>query len=927
MITFVPKTTKPKFMKLKTLLGSILFAAVLCPVTTSAQTGIDMVPFTNVEVNDDFWQPRLNTMSTTTINYAFNKLTSGAYIQNFANAAKVVRGEAKPGTLSFGGNVYDDGDVFKVVEGAAYVLSVRKDPKFEHFVDSLIDIIVSAQEADGYLYTNRTIANPVHDWAKEGRWLQDWNLSHETFNSGELIEAGVAYYHATGKDKLLKAAVKAADLMCEVFKPDGLHMAPGHAVVEMALVRLYELTGEKKYLDLCKFFLDCRGEKKFDRLSTNIRENGEYWQNHLPATEQSEAVGHGVRALYFYSGMADLVRLSHDADYHKAVDAIWENIVGKKIYLTGGLGSRDMNEAFGHDYELPNEAAYCETCAALANCFFNMRMFRLYGDAKYIDILERSLYNCVLDGYGLSGDKFYYVNKLETRGQDREPWFGTSCCPTNLCRIIPQVPGYVYATSADTLFVNLFIGSKGKVKMGKGEMELTQQTGYPWSGDVSLHINKVRKVNPTLKVRIPGWAIGRPVSTDLYRYTSRPDSPVVITINGERVDYRVDRGYAILNHKWKKGDRVEVHFPMKTYMVEANSHVTADRGKLAVERGPLVYCMEGKDNGGIIDNVVIDKNMGFTIEPLHVNGVKGMVALKAQAKRVGYNAQAGLEVVSDGIKLVPYFYRAHRGTSPMTVWMNADQQTLREQPFLDKAAIVQDGHRKFMEYTLKVDPEKPCDLVLTMNGQVNGKHPFDILCDGKKFSWGEVGDLMKGRRYERHHAIPYDMTKGKTEVKLRLEATNGEVLSDAIIGMKTTIQPDCPTGAKVVDWFQPVGDELQAHAFRTNRGTGTAFNRFWADGAGSEGLSFEMACKPEGRNVLMLLYNGGERDLRDFDVIVNGELVGHEVLRDNRPGEFYFVSYPVPEQATKGKKKMKVELRSTGEVPVGGVFYAYTLAK
>ncbi|MBQ5860630.1 MAG: glycoside hydrolase family 127 protein, partial [Alistipes sp.] len=450
----------------------LLLAFVAMTFVSCHNKGITPVSFTNVHVEDTFWRQRLDTLRNKTIRYAFERSDRAGYVRNFAIAAGLMEGRFQSG------QPFDDADLFKVIEGAAYLLKVEPDPELEQYVDSIIDIVVAAQEPDGYLFTNRTINNPLHPWCGKERWETDWNLSHETFNAGELYEAAVAYYDATGKRKMLDAAIKNADLVCKDFNWDGIVMAPGHAVIEMALVRLYEATGDKKYLDEARFFLDCRGHREFDPTSDDLRVNGKYWQDHLPATEQREAVGHAVRALYFYSGMADIALHQGDKEYLATADSIWENIVSKKFYITGGLGARAHNEAFGENYELPNGSAYCETCASIANAMFNLRMFRLHGDSKYIDVLERSLYNTVLCGISITGDSYFYPNPLETGqgGQLRSAWFGCSCCPTNVCRIIPSVPGYVYATEGNRIYANLYMSSRSEIELGGKQVVLRQRT-------------------------------------------------------------------------------------------------------------------------------------------------------------------------------------------------------------------------------------------------------------------------------------------------------------------------------------------------------------------------------------------------------------------------------------------------------------------
>lgn len=794
----------------------MILLTALSSMTCVSQTlhdDISPVPFTNVHINDGFWSQRLDTMRNKTIRYAFRRCEEAGYMRNFELAGKILSGELKKGEAQFqSGSPFDDADLFKIIEGAAYILSVKEDPEFEKYIDSVIDKIVAAQEPDGYLFTNRTIGNPVHDWVGTQRWVNDWNLSHETFNAGELYEAAVAYYAATGKDKLLRAAVKNADLVCKVYNDNGLKLAPGHAVIEMALARMYETTGDSKYLDLCKFFIDCRGQKKFDSSSSDIRTNGMYWQNHLPATEQREAVGHAVRALYFYSGMADAILLGGHKEYVEAINAIWENIVSKKLYITGGLGAREDNEAFGGNYELPNARAYCETCAGLANCMFNLRMFRLYGDSRYIDVLERSLYNNVLSGISVTGDMFFYPNRLEasSRGQQRSEWFGCSCCPTNLARFIPSVPGYAYATGKDAVYVNLFIAGKADISLGKRQISLTQQTEYPWEGNVRLSVDKAQKSDFCMKIRIPGWAQGRPVPSDLYNYEATSTKKTVIKVNGRPYEYDIDHGYAVIQRKWKAGDTVEIEFPMEPRIVTANAEVKADRGLIAVERGPIVYCAEFADNGGTLQNLYIPR--GASLKVCKTEGiVNGMRTIIAQGRRCSANAQNGVSESAADVTLIPYMARAHRGAGEMKVWMPTDGKAIMENmDYIDKVVIADETSERehnlqgqnmrsdaslgwrdaldgWISYDMTVDPQKTNEVVLTYWGSDAGNREFDIMADGTPIGRDRIENCMPYEYYDVRHIIPQDITKGKKKVTIMMKSLPGKI-TGGIFGIKTTVK-------------------------------------------------------------------------------------------------------------------------------------------
>ncbi len=794
----------------------LLFVALVSVV--SFATDIKPVPFTKVHITDQFWSQRLSTLRNTTIRYAFRKCDDAGQIRNFEYAGKIVSGEAKVGDLTFqSGQPYDDAEVYKVLEGASYLLTVEDDPELEAYCDEVIDKICSAQEPDGYLQTNYTIHNPLHSWYMGAKWVGDWNLSHETFNVGELIESGLAYYQATGKDKLLQCAIRAADNMCDVFNEEGIKMAPGHAVVEMALVRLYEHTLNEKYLNACKFFLDCRGVRKFDPSSDDQRVNGKYWQDHLPAIEQRTAEGHAVRALYFYSGMADWVRYSGDKDYETAVKAIWNNIDSRKFYITGGLGARDHNEAFGEDYELPNATAYCETCASVAGVMFNQRMFRLYGDTRYIDMLERCLYNTVLDGMSVKGTSFYYPNRLEveTRGNERSKWFGTSCCPTNLCRLIPSVPGYVYAASEKSLYINLFVNSTATAEVGHNDVAISQTTGYPYDGNVKFDItitdsNRKGSAMKDVRIRIPGWAVNKPVTSDLYKYVNPTTTPVVIKIAGKKYSYRTENGYAVIPVKALKKGWLELILPMDVHQVIANDNLKTNEGLRSYECGPIVYCAEGKDNDEAMKNIYIPEGARFSsqtvMDELFSGGVRQLVTQGVkQEMQDGDKKKTNVDV-----RLIPYFARAYRGASQMKVWISVDETTLDSSlNYIDKVQPTDETDEKahnlqgtnmrtgadlgwrdsaggYISYDMKVDPERPTDLILKFWGSDKGNRKFDIYVDGVRFAYEEVENNAPGQYYYKRHAMPFEMTKGKERVTIKMQSVNGSLVG-GLYGVYTAI--------------------------------------------------------------------------------------------------------------------------------------------
>src|SRR5438876_786502 len=548
---------------------------------------VQPVPFTAVHLNDAFWAPRIETNRQITIPFAFQQCELSGRVDNFERAARALRGEALANTKA-PGYPFDDSDLYKVIEGASYVLSVTPDPKLDAYVDGMIAKIAAAQEPDGYLYTTRSInpQNP-HRWAGKERWELERDDSHELYNLGHLYEAAVAHYQATGKRTLLDVAIKSANLLIDTFGPGRKSIWPGHQITEMGLAKLYRVTGNERYLLLAKFMLDERGPQSGGK--TNPR-GLTYNQAQQRVVDQTEAIGHAVRATYMYSGMADVAAMTGDESYVKAVDAIWNDVVSKKLYITGGIGSRGSGEAFGGPYELPNMTAYNETCAAVGNDFWNQRLFLLHADARYIDVMERTLYNGLISGVSLDGKSFFYPNPLESIGQhERSPWFGVACCPGNITRFLASVPGYVYAQQGDTLYVNLFAGSTADISLGGRRLKIAQQTQYPWNGAVKIVVTPDRARDFTIKVRIPGWARNEAVPGDLYRFLDTATEAAVLKVNGAPAPLTLDRGYATLSRRWQPGDTIDVVLPMPVRRVIANDRVEADRDRVALQRGPIVF--------------------------------------------------------------------------------------------------------------------------------------------------------------------------------------------------------------------------------------------------------------------------------------------------------------------------------------------------
>jgi len=652
-------------LKKLTILAVLTAAFLPEAAAQSAGYPIEPVPFTAVKVTDSFWGQRLQASREVTIPLAFSKCEETGRYENFVKAARQLRSPENLG-YEVTGYSFDDTDVYKTIEGASYLLQTFPDAKLTAYIDSVLAIVAAAQEPDGYLYTARTM-NPQqpHEWAGQTRWSLEEDLSHELYNLGHMVEAAIAHYQATGKRTFLDIAIRYADCVCrEVGRGEGKAcVVPGHQIAEMALAKLYTVTGDRKYLDEAKFFLDERGK-------TAIRQ--EYSQSHLPVLEQDEAVGHAVRAGYMYAGMADVAALSGDPAYVDAIDRIWENIVTRKLYITGGVGATNNGEAFGENYELPNMSAYCETCAAIANVYVNYRMFLLHGDAKYFDVLERTLYNGLLSGVSLDGGGFFYPNPLESVGQhQRQAWFGCACCPSNICRFIPSVPGYVYAVKGNALYVNLYLSNTLSQKVLGKAVTLRQETGYPWNGDVEITVEKtdLRK-EMALRLRIPGWVRGQAVPGDLYTYDDGKHLDYSVSVNGEKVESVLEDGYFTITRRWKKGDRVTVRFEMAPRIVKAHPAVKADEGRIAVEKGPVVYCAEWPDNGFSVRSVLVGREPVFTVS--RSEELCGIDKIGTKAQSLSYDKAGRLQVKDVDLTLIPYYAWAHRGRGEMAVWLPQD---------------------------------------------------------------------------------------------------------------------------------------------------------------------------------------------------------------------------------------------------------------
>ena len=641
------------------------------------------VEMTNVVVRSGFWLPRIETNRLVTVKTDFKRSEETGRIHNFEAAG---RREGK----GFKGIPYDDSDVFKIIEGASYTLATHPDQELDRYLDDLISKIAKAQEPDGYLYTARTLgfncgtnANGCVEYGLMGpvRWSK-LVCSHELYNIGHMYEAAVAHYRVTGKRTLLDVAIRSADLVDRTFGfgPTQIKEPSGHEEIELALCSLYRATGEKRYLTLAKMLLDLRGRKDL---------RGGIWgvavQDHLPVVRQREAVGHAVRAAYLYCGMSDVAALTGDASYIEAIDAIWENVVSKKLHLNGGIGARKRvdyadktlgtaYEAFGENYDLPNEEAYLETCAAIGNALWNQRMFLRRGEAKYVDVLERIIYNGFLSGISLKGDEFFYPNPLASKGgYKRSKWFSTACCPVNIVRFIPQIPQFAYATRGDSAYVNLFIESEAKLKIKSGTIKLSQKTEYPWDGSVKITVDdiktpnsKLSTLNSKLYIRVPGWCVGRPVPSDLYVQTEPGAmADYTVKVNGVPYQFAPEKGYCGIERSWKRGDTVEVVMNMPIRRIKAHNAVKQDRGRLAVECGPVLYCAEGFDNEGCVLNKAIASDAAFTRTTCDILGNR-YPAFSTAAKVIsGEHKGEKCE-----LKLIPYFAWCHRAPgNEMQTWL------------------------------------------------------------------------------------------------------------------------------------------------------------------------------------------------------------------------------------------------------------------
>ncbi len=635
---------------------SLATALTIPSLAQSDWQKLEPVNFSQVTVNDLFWKPKIDKVATKTLAACiYQTEVATPRIRNFEKVARK-KGEKHEGIF------YDDSDVFKALEAMAYSLKNHPSKEMEAKCDEWIDKIAAAQQEDGYLNTFYTLNEPQNRYS-------DMSM-HEDYNNGHLIEAAVAYYNATGKRKLLDVSIRWADHFDSIFGPGKRHWVTGHQELELALVKLYRVTQNQKYLKLSNWLLSERGHRLAKGYTwTDWKDTG-YAQDLLPVKEQTQITGHAVRAMYMYTGAADVAALTNDQEYMKAMKIVWEDVVYRNMYITGGIGSAGGNEGFSIDYDLPNEQAYCETCASVGMVFWNQRMNLLTGESKYIDVLERSLYNGALDGLSLSGDRFFYGNPLASRGQhQRREWFGTACCPANIARLVASLGDYVYARSANGLWVNLFVGSETKQVFGKNDVMIRTTTNYPMDGKVSIAIDPVKKARFAMHVRIPGWLQGMISPGGTYLSAGSSQQTIKFTLNGQPVTATVENGYAVIDREWKKGDQLSFELDMTPLIVQSRNEIKQNEGRVAIQRGPLVYCVEGADNNNKAWNIILPPNTQFTTNEMKVLE-EPVIGLQAKVPVVVVNEDGtALQTENRTITAIPYYTWANRGKNEMQIWL------------------------------------------------------------------------------------------------------------------------------------------------------------------------------------------------------------------------------------------------------------------
>ncbi len=654
-------------MKIFFLILLISLTTIINHAQTVASYPINQADLTKVNFTGGFWQQRYDTNRVVTIPFLLREIQETGRVDNMKFAAGIKTG------VYCTRYPFDDTDIYKTIEAASYELAKNKNIKLKKQIDSLITLISKVQLDDGYLYSpRRAPSEKIKKAIGPERW-SNLQWSHELYNMGHLYEAAVAHYQATGEKSLLNIAFKNADLILKDFNPNAIQLPPGHQEIEIGLGKLYLLTGDKKYLNQAKYFLDIRG--RGEEL-TGRNSWGEYAQDHKPVIEQTEAVGHAVRAAYMYSAMTDIAALTGNQDYANAINKLWQNIVYKKLYVTGGIGSTGWGEALGKNYDLPNASAYNETCSSIALMLWNYRMFQLYGDAKYLDIFERTLYNAFLTGVGMQGNLFFYSNPLQSFGnEERTPWFICACCPPNVARFIASLPTRVYATEDNDIFVTLYCSNNAGLQLKNLKVNLKQETNYPWDGNINLFVNPEKEdENFTIKLRIPSWSIGKPLDGDLYKFMEASDSPT-IKINENEIQYKIDNGFAVVNRAWKKNDHIELNLPMKIHRVIANDSVDADKNLVALQSGPIVYCVEWPENkDSLTSNILLPDDAKLKSE-LKPNLLNGITVIKGNFWKYKFENKHVISYKKD-VEAIPYYAWAHRGKGEMNVWLARDESAI-----------------------------------------------------------------------------------------------------------------------------------------------------------------------------------------------------------------------------------------------------------
>ena len=617
---------------------------------------IEFVNFSKVNITDNFWKPKIDKVAMVTIPVCIDQTeVKTPRIRNFEKVARK-KGEKHEGIF------YDDSDVFKALEAMAYSLKTHPSAEMEKKCDEWIEKIAAAQQPDGYLNTWYTL------YGLQDRYT-DMSM-HEDYNAGHMIEAAVAYYNATGKRKFLDVCIKWADQFDALFGPGKRDWVTGHQELELALVKLYKTTKNEKYLKLSDWLLSERGKRLAKGYTWTDWKDTAYAQDVVPVKEQKEITGHAVRAMYMYTGAADVASQTGDTGYMKAMKTVWEDVVFRNMYITGGIGSAGSNEGFSQDYDLPNEQAYCETCASVGMVFWNQRMNALTGESMYMDVLEKSLYNGALDGLSLDGTRFFYGNPLASSGRhSRREWFGTACCPANIARLIASLGNYIYAQSNDGIWINLFVGSNTSIAMPKGNVDLKMETNYPLDGSVKISLNTAKKIKYAMHIRIPGYANGIAAPGGLYHFADNNASKIIIKVNGAVTPYTEEKGYAIINREWKKDDVVEFVIPMDIKKIISRDELKQDNDRISLQRGPLIYCFEGADNNGKAWNMILPGNTIFTAEPFLVKS-ENVIALVADMPVVNINADGtSVNTSVQKVKAIPYYTWCNRGSNPMQVWL------------------------------------------------------------------------------------------------------------------------------------------------------------------------------------------------------------------------------------------------------------------